>query len=211
MVGGAGMGVSGAAAATVIAQGACGGHFFCILMWLLSSYPAEGRTAWFRRDMFATGVKIAVPSIVQQSIVSIGYVVNSVCGQPFWIVGTRRLLGRNAAGIALHRADDCNGQCDVTFTAQNLGAGNQERVHQGYHAAYGIIIAFGVVLILVSQLFYRPVLAVFVEQGESAVAFETGTSYFRFIGLFFSILGFKAITDGILRGAGTSKYTCSPI
>ncbi len=34
------------------------------------------------------------------------------------------------------------------------------------------------------------------------MAFETGTSYFRFIGLFFSILGFKAITDGILRAQG---------
>ena len=43
------------------------------------------------------------------------------------------------------------------------------------------------------------------RSGASAVAFETGTSYFRFIGLFFSFLGFKAITDGILRGAGDIK------
>ena len=91
------------------------------------------------------------------------------------------------------------------ITAQNLGAGKPERVRQGYHAAYRIIIGFGAVLILISQLFYNPILSVFVEQGESAVAFETGTSYFRFIGLFFSFLGFKAITDGILRGAGDIK------
>ena len=92
-----------------------------------------------------------------------------------------------------------------TFTAQNLGAGKPDRVQQGYHAAYGIIIGFGVLLILISQLFYEPIIAAFVEQGESAVAFETGTAYFRFIGFFFSFLGFKAITDGILRGAGDIK------
>ncbi len=205
MVGGLGMGVSGAAAATVIAQGLAAVISFCILMWLLSSYPAEGRTAWFRRDMFATGVKIAVPSIVQQSIVSIGMLLTQSAVNQF---GSSALAGYSA-GMRLESL--CivpmiaTGNAMSTFTAQNLGAGKSERVHQGYHAAYGIIIAFGVVLILVSQLFYRPVLAVFVEQGELAVAFETGTSYFRFIGLFFSILGFKAITDGILRGAGDIK------
>lgn len=205
MVGGLGMGVSGAAAATVIAQGLAAVISFCILMWLLSSYPAEGRTTWFRRDMFATGVKIAVPSIVQQSIVSIGMLLTQSAVNQF---GSSALAGYSA-GMRLESL--CivpmiaTGNAMSTFTAQNLGAGKSERVHQGYHAAYGIIIAFGVVLILVSQLFYRPVLAVFVERGESSVAFETGTSYFRFIGLFFSFLGFKAITDGILRGAGDIK------
>lgn len=97
------------------------------------------------------------------------------------------------------------GNAMSTFTAQNLGAGKAERVRQGYHAAYGIIIAFGVAIAVVSQLFYAPILSAFVEQGESAVAFETGTAYFRFIGFFFSFLGFKAITDGILRGAGDIK------
>ncbi len=205
MVGGLGMGVSGAAAATVIAQGLAAVISFGILMRMLSSYPAEGRTAWFRRDMFATGVKIAVPSIVQQSIVSIGMLLTQSAVNQF---GSSALAGYSA-GMRLESL--CivpmiaTGNAMSTFTAQNLGAGKSERVHQGYHAAYGIIIAFGVVLILVSQLFYRPVLAVFVEQGESSVAFETGTSYFRFIGLFFSFLGFKAITNGILRGAGDIK------
>lgn len=205
MVGGLGMGVSGAAAATVIAQGLAAVISFGILMRMLSSYPAEGRTVWFRRDMFATGVKIAVPSIVQQSIVSIGMLLTQSAVNQF---GSSALAGYSA-GMRLESL--CivpmiaTGNAMSTFTAQNLGAGKSERVHQGYHAAYGIIIAFGVVLILVSQLFYRPVLAVFVEQGESSVAFETGTSYFRFIGLFFSFLGFKAITDGILRGAGDIK------
>ena len=43
------------------------------------------------------------------------------------------------------------------------------------------------------------------DASSSAKAFETGISYFRFIGCFFSFLGFKAITDGILRGAGDIK------
>lgn len=205
MVGGLKLGVAGAAAATVIAQGIAAVISFIILMRLLATYTVEGKVKRFRGDMFATGVKVAVPSIIQQSIVSIGMLLTQSAVNQF---GSSALAGYSA-GTRLESL--CivpmiaTGNAMSTFTAQNLGAGKPERVRQGYHAAYGIIIGFGVVLIAVSQLFYNPILSAFVEQGESAVAFETGTAYFRFIGFFFSFLGFKAITDGILRGAGDIK------
>lgn len=205
MVGGLNLGVAGAAIATVIAQGIAAVISFAILMRLLSAYAVEGKVQRFRRDMFATGVKVAIPSIIQQSIVSIGMLLTQSAVNQF---GSSALAGYSA-GLRLESL--CivpmiaTGNAMSTFTAQNLGAGKPDRVQQGYHAAYGIIIGFGVLLILISQLFYEPIIAAFVEQGESAVAFETGTAYFRFIGFFFSFLGFKAITDGILRGAGDIK------
>lgn len=205
MVGGLNLGVVGAAIATVIAQGIAAVISFAILMRLLSAYAVEGKVQRFRRDMFATGVKVAIPSIIQQSIVSIGMLLTQSAVNQF---GSSALAGYSA-GSRLESL--CivpmiaTGNAMSTFTAQNLGAGKPERVRQGYHAAYGIIIGFGVLLVAISQLFYAPVIAAFVEQGESAVAFETGTAYFRFIGFFFSFLGFKAITDGILRGAGDIK------
>lgn len=205
MVGGLGLGVKGAAIATVIAQGIAAVISFVILMRLLSTYRVEGRVDKFRSDMFVTGVKIAIPSIVQQSIVSIGMLLTQSAVNQF---GSSALAGYSA-GTRLESI--CivpmiaTGNAMSTFTAQNLGAGKPERVRQGYHAAYGIIISFGVVLILISQLFYKPIVSAFVDEGSSQVAFQTGTDYFRFIGLFFSFLGFKAITDGILRGAGDIK------
>ena len=205
MVGGLGLGVKGAAIATVIAQGIAAVISFLILMRLLGTYKVEGRVDKFRSDMFVTGVKIAIPSIVQQSIVSIGMLLTQSAVNQF---GSSALAGYSA-GTRLESI--CivpmiaTGNAMSTFTAQNLGAGKPERVRQGYHAAYGIIISFGVVLILISQLFYKPIVSAFVDEGSSQVAFQTGTDYFRFIGMFFSFLGFKAITDGILRGAGDIK------
>ncbi len=205
MVGSLKMGVAGAAVATVIAQGIAAVISLVILMRLLSTYAVEGKVQRFRSDMFVTGVKVAIPSIVQQSIVSIGMLLTQSAVNRF---GSSALAGYSA-GTRLESL--CivpmiaTGNAMSTFTAQNLGAGRPERVRQGYRAAYGIIIGFGVLLIAVSQLFYAPILSAFVEQGKSAVAFETGTAYFRFIGFFFSFLGFKAITDGILRGAGDIK------
>lgn len=205
MVGGLGLGVKGAAIATVIAQGIAAIVSFIILMCLLRTYQVEGTVDKFRSDMFVTGVKIAIPSIIQQSIVSVGMLLTQSAVNRF---GSSALAGYSA-GMRLESL--CivpmiaTGNAMSTFTAQNLGAGKPERVRQGYHAAYGIIIGFGAVLVLISQLFYNPIVSAFLDAGSSQEAFQTGTDYFRFIGLFFSFLGFKAITDGILRGAGDIK------
>lgn len=205
MVGGLKLGVAGAAIATVIAQGIAAVISFAILMRLLHTYKTEGPVTRFCTGMFVTGIKIAIPSIIQQSIVSIGMLLTQSAVNRF---GSSALAGYSA-GTRLESL--CivpmiaTGNAMSTFTAQNLGAAKPERVRQGYHAAYGIIIGFGIVLIVIAQLFYRPIVSAFVDASSSAKAFETGISYFRFIGCFFSFLGFKAITDGILRGAGDIK------
>lgn len=205
MVGSLGLGVAGAAAATVTAQGISAIISFFILMRLLKTYRTKGKIQIFNKSMFFTGVKIAVPSIIQQSIVSIGMLLTQSAVNKF---GSSALAGFSA-GSRLESL--CvvpmiaTGNAMSTFTAQNLGAGQTERIKKGYRSAYIIIISFGAALIFISQLFYEPIISAFVDKESSLQAFETGVSYFRFIGLFFSFLGFKAITDGILRGAGDIK------
>ncbi len=199
------MGVAGVAIATVIAQGISSVVSFVILLRVLKKYEMEGRAGLFDRFMFFKGTKIAIPSIVQQSIVSIGMLLTQSAVNQF---GSSALAGYSA-GTRLESL--CivpmiaTGNAMSTFTAQNLGANKEQRVKEGYRAVYLIIIGFGVLLIAISQLCYSPILSMFTDQGESPVAFQTGTSYFRFCGWFFAVLGFKAITDGILRGAGDTK------
>lgn len=205
MVGPLGLGVAGAAIATVIAQGISALISLFLLLRLLRSYKTTEKIQLFNRNMFLTGTKIAIPSIIQQSIVSIGMLLTQSAVNRF---GSSALAGFSA-GSRLESL--CivpmiaTGNAMSTFTAQNLGAGQTERIKKGYSSAYIIITAFGAALILISQLFYEPVISAFVDKESSLQAFETGVSYFRFIGLFFSFLGFKAITDGILRGSGDVK------
>ena len=205
MVAGLHLGVAGVAVATVIAQGISAGVSLFLLIRLLKRYSTQGQISRFDRAMFVSGTRIAIPSIVQQSIVSVGMLLTQSAVNQF---GSSALAGYSA-GMRLESL--CivpmiaTGNAMSTFTAQNLGAGKPERVKKGYQAAYGIIIGFGLLLIVVSQLFHDPILSVFVNPEASPVAFSTGNAYFTFIGVFFSFLGFKAITDGILRGSGDVK------
>ena len=189
-----GMGVEGVAIATVLAQG--------ILLRFLGTFHTEGRIPLFDCSMLTNGTKIAIPSIVQQSIVSIGILLTQSAVNRF---GSSALAGYSA-GMRLESLAIvpmiATGNAVSTFTAQNLGAGQKERVRQGYRTSYLIILSFSAILLIATQLFYRPILSAFLNVESSPVAYSTGASYLRFIGFFFCFLGFKASTDGVLRGAG---------
>lgn len=196
------LGVAGVAIATTIAQGISSLISLMILLRMLQKYDTGCSVRLFDPQMFVSGLKIAVPSIIQQSIVSIGMLLTQSAVNAF---GSSAVAGYSAAS----RLESlcivpmiATGNALSTFAAQNLGAGQQERVKEGYHAAYKIILGFAVILLLFSQLCYRPVIAMFVSESGAEVAFSTGTAYFRFIGCFFCLIGFKSITDGILRAAG---------
>ena len=195
------LGVAGVAIATVLAQGVSSLISFAVLLWKLKEYGAKaGRL--FDAGMFFGGLKIAIPSIVQQSIVSIGLLLTQSAVNVF---GSSSVAGYSA-GMRLESI--CivpmiaTGNAMSTFAAQNLGANKVERVREGYHAAYRIIIGFAVLLLVISQLFYRPIVSLFVSETESAVAFSVGAACFRFEACFMCLIGFKSITDGILRAAG---------
>lgn len=202
-----GLGVSGVAIATVIAQGISAAISFCVLLRVLKTYPTTAASGLFDPSMFRTGVRVAIPSIIQQSIVSIGMLLTQSAVNRF---GSSTLAGYSA-GMRLESLlivpMIATGNAVSTFTAQNLGAGQIKRIRQGYRSAYGIILSFGAVILVVCQLFYAPIISFFVDAESSAVAFETGAAYLRFLGCFISLLGFKAITDGVLRGSGdTTVY-----
>lgn len=201
-----GLGVAGVAIATVIAQGVSCMISLIILIRYLKTFETDEKAVHiFDKEMFVKGVKIAIPSIVQQSIVSVGLLLTQSAVNQF---GSAALAGYSA-GSRLESI--CivpmvaTGNAMSTFTAQNLGAGKKERIKEGYRAALGIVIGFGVVIALLTQTLGKPLVSAFVDSTESIVAFETGTSYIRFTGWFLAILGFKTTTDGILRGSGDVK------
>lgn len=152
--------------------------------------------------MLGSMVKIAIPSMLQQSIVSIGMLlVQSVVNEFGSSVLAGYTSGMRIESICIVPMI-ATGNAMSTFTAQNLGAGNADRVKKGYKTAYGIVIGFAVLILTVLSLFHTQIISAFIEDGSSADAFATGDAYLNFIRFFFVFIGMKAITDGVLKGAG---------
>lgn len=197
-------GIAGAAVATVLAQGLSAVISFCLLMKTLKSYQEESeeRQQIFNVQMLGSMVKVAIPSMLQQSIVSIGMLlVQSVVNG----YGSSVLAGYTA-GMRIESI--CivpmiaSGNAVSTFTAQNLGAGKTERVKKGYMAAVRMVASFAIIICLILKLFHARIINSFLEAGSGQTAFDTGNAYLSFIAFFFVFIGLKAITDGVLRGAG---------
>ena len=200
--------VAGVAIATVIAQGLSALLAFWILLMQLKKYnhtPREtdaDKVKLYDTEMLVQGTKIAIPSIVQQSIVSIGMLLVQSVVNGF---GSSVLAGYSA-GMRIESI--CivpmiaTGNAVSTFTAQNLGAKQSERVKQGYRAGVCMVGVFAVIICVILQLFHNGIMQFFLEGEGGQKALETGNAYLMFIGWFFALIGVKAVTDGVLRGSG---------
>ena len=201
MVGPLQMGVAGAAWATLIAQGISAVLSFSIFLRELKTYPGklEGRL-FDLRELQNMG-RVALPSILQQSTVSIGMMLVQSVVNSF---GSQMLAGYSAAmrieSICIVPMS-AMGNAISSYTAQNIGAGKEDRVKSGYRVSYGIIFAIAAAICLVVQLLARPLISLFLE-APSAAAFDTGIACVRFMGWFYVLIGLKMISDGVLRGAG---------
>ncbi len=196
------MGVAGVAWATLIAQGISAVLSFIILMKHLKIYNVTAAVKKYDLSALNKMVIIAIPSILQQSIVSVGMMLVQSVVNGF---GSEVLAGYSAA---MRIESICvvpmaaMGNAVSTFTAQNIGAGQKERVRKGYHAGYYIVAAFALVICLILELFHKPIISSFLNEESSKLALQTGTSCLKFMGFFFVLIGLKMITDGLLRGAG---------
>ena len=100
------------------------------------------------------------------------------------------------------------GSAISSYTAQNIGAGSEERVVKGYHAAIQMVIAFAVILCVALQLFHKPLIELFLGDEGTAAALLHRPGLPEIHRLVLLSYRFKMAADGLLRGAG--DMTCLP-
>lgn len=198
------LGVAGVAWATLIAQGISAILSFFVFMRELKRLDC-GNTKAFDFKELSSMAKIALPSILQQSTVSIGMMLVQSVVNSF---GYEALAGFSAAmrveSICIVPMSGI-GNALSSYTAQNIGANKQDRVTSGYHVANKMVITCAVIICIILEFFYAPIISFFLGEDGTAIAVSTGRSYLTFMGWFFCLIGFKMSVDGLLRGAGDMK------
>lgn len=195
------MGVAGVAWATMIAQGISAVCSFIVLVGVLGKLDSEAANVFDVSELLPMA-RISLPSILQQSTVSIGMMLVQSVVNSF---GSEALAGFSAAmrieSICIVPMAGI-GNAVSSYTAQNLGANKKKRVVQGYHAANVLVVVCAVVILVLVTLFGDGMIGLFLGDDGTAVAVSTGTEYMSFMGFFFCLIGFKMAVDGLLRGAG---------
>ena len=200
MVAGLGLGVFGAALATLIAQGISAVFSFLLFVSRMRRYKSH--FGWFDRKELYSMLQVAVPSVLQQSTVSIGMMIVQAVVNPF---GTQALAGY-AATMRVENVFSLIfvsiGNAVSPYVSQNLGAKKIERIKKGYHAALVLDIFFAVLAFIVIEALHTQISSLFLGKDGTTLAYQVSEEYMRWLGYFFIFMGIKMATDGVLRGLG---------
>ena len=154
----------------------------------------------FSMTMLKRIARIAIPSILQQSFISVGnvFVQNLVNG-----FGTSIVAGYSAAIKINTFCITCFttlGNAMSTYTAQNIGAGNDDRVKEGHIVDLKMGLALSVIFFVACFFEGELLIKLFIDEGALAIA--TGTKFLKIVAPFYMVVVMKLVTDGILRGSG---------
>ena len=195
------MGVAGVAWATFICQG-----ISCILAVItvlkrLNNIKADEKCPLFDWELEKKIAKIAIPSILQQSFISIGNIMIQSVINSF---GASVMAGYSAA-IKLNNlvitSFSTIGNGISNFTAQNLGAKQFGRIKEGFKAGLKMVWMFCVPFCLLYIVLGKTLLLLFMEKG-STEALLTGQQFLWIVAPFYFVVSAKLVADGILRGIG---------
>ena len=203
MVADLGLGVFGAALATLIAQGVSAVFSFLIFLYRMRRYKCRYR--WFDRQELQLMLRIAIPSVFQQSTVSIGMMIVQAVINPF---GTQALAGY-AATMRVENVFSLMfvsiGNAVSPYVSQNLGANKTSRIKKGYRAALLLDICFAALAFIVIETLHTQISSLFLGKDGTALAYQVSGDYMRWLGYFFIFMGIKMATDGVLRGLGIMR------
>lgn len=197
-------GVAGVAWATFICQGISCVLAVVVVFMQVGKIKVNEKASLFDRNIFKMFMGIAVPSILQQSSISIGNIIIQGVINGF---GPGVMAGYSAAvkiNNLVITSFTTMGNGISNYTSQNLGAKQYSRIKEGFRA--GIKMVWCISLPFFILYFALPkVLVGFFLENPSAEALRSATLFLRILAPFYFVVSAKLVSDGILRGSSHMK------
>lgn len=199
------LGVAGVAWATFIAQGFSALLALFTLCRRLRTLPSGGAFRPFDPALLSWICAIAIPSILQQSTLSIGNLfVQEIVNR----YGSSTVAGYSAAVKLNTFAINCFmafGSCLSSYTAQNLGAGRRDRLPLGFEAGARLCLIASIPFFIGYEFFGRALMGLFLG-ADSREAIGCGVEFLKILGPMYFMISIKLMADGIIRGSGAMSF-----
>ena len=157
----------------------------------------------FDMGLFKEGLRIGLPSSVQQCAISLGLIALLGIVNSF---GTDTLTAYGAAGkidtIIIQAVLTLSGAL-AAFCGQNIGAGHLDRVRDGVRFAMLVNLLLGLATFTAIYFFGDKMMLAFTKDPE---VIRIGKEYLLIMGGFFIVHGGLNVFNGALRGAGDTLF-----
>lgn len=194
-----GMGIGGAAFATIIAQGTA---FIVAIFYLNRNHELirfNIREFRFDREIFKQSLRIGLPTGLQQTFVALGMMALMGIVNGF---GTNVVAGYTAAG----RLDSLAvipsmvfSFALATFVGQNIGAGKIDRVKKGLARTLLMSSATAISVTILIIIFKYPLMRLFTSDMNVV---NVGGQYLTIVTSFYLLFTGMFAYGGVMRGAG---------
>lgn len=195
------MGVAGVAWATFLCQGVSCLLAVTVVFRRFSKIETKEKPKIFSRSLLGKIMLIAVPSILQQSFVSVGNIIIQGIINSF---GAAVMAGYSAS-IKLNNLVITSlstvGNGISNFTAQNLGAGKLNRIKEGWRSGLTLVWVIAVPLSIIYFFASQYLVYIFLNN-PTGTATKVGVDILKIISPFYIFVAAKLATDGVLRGLG---------
>ena len=196
-----GMGIAGAALATVIAQG-----FSALAIALYCATCARAllpsrRHCHFDKAIFGQMMRNSLLTGVQQSIMNFGILLIQGLVNSFGLAATAAFAAVVKIDTLAYMPAQDFGNAFATFIAQNYGAGQPQRIRNGTRFALQTSTVFCGGVSMLVFIFARQWMLFFIQPHESEIL-RIGTQYLRTEGACYMGIGILFLFYGLYRGLG---------
>lgn len=148
-------------------------------------------------------VKLGVPLSLQFSLIAISCMALQRVVNAFGAVTVAAFTATSRIEQIIHQPYQTLSAALATFCGQNYGARKNDRVIDGYHKTFWMMVIFTAVMLPVIQLFARQIAGLFVEEAD---VIEMSAEAMRITSYFYICLGIIYVVRGILNGLGDAFF-----
>ena len=198
-----GMGIMGAAVATIIAQAIAG--IGCVIYSYITNeyFRVEKELRKINAKIIRECVRMGSMLALQMGMIAVSCIAlqRYVNGFGSTVVAAFTATGRIEQII--QQPYNSLGMAISTHAGQNLGAGNHKRIKEGFNKGLLIAFVFSVLMLPVMQIFGEQIISIFVDDQE---VIALGARGLRITSIFYFALGSIYVSRGILNGIGDAAF-----
>ena len=203
-VGALGLGVFGAALATMLSQLLAGAGSLLYAFRRNPYFRVDRKSLAFDGMITRKAVRLGLPLALQWSLIAISTTALQSVVNSFGPTAMAAYTATNRLEQLVQQPFGSMGMALSTYAGQNKGAGNTERIRRGFNDGLLAMVAVACAMTLIMQLCGESLVGMFVHEKDVILL---GGQALKITSLFYIFLGVIYVTRGVLNGVGDAFFS----
>ena len=203
-VGACGMGVFGAALATMLSQLLAGAGSLLYAFRRNPYFRVNRKLRAFDPGITKNAVRIGLPLALQWSLIAISTTALQSVVNSFGATAMAAYTATNRLEQLVQQPFGSMGMALSTYAGQNKGAGDTRRIQHGLKDGLLVMMGVAAAMTLIMQMWGGSLVGLFVHEQE---VIELGSRALKITSLFYVFLGVIYVVRGVLNGVGDAFFS----